>query len=597
MKLPSLLATGLLLSSIAQAAFDPCKFNFGKGWTNGTNLSGVDFATIYAGDGGYNQWHHGDFLQETKDAGVTPMLYGYLTAFQAREKGGLKDCDVGEPSLCTGGSNYIRQHKSEIIALYETYSQNAASIHGKNANIIWLVEPDLYQYSVSGDNQRKTDMGKTGQTGGGIPDADIAAYFKEIAQAIRKHMPNAKIGVDISPWIKSPQAWYNNFDKSIIDYAFTSGGRTEAANTKIRSENNMTWAQAHTYTGKPILADCGYGVGGGKDGHHSEWDSETNIEARMSNGVISINQFDARSDWATSVLNSLRPKLPNLCSGTSSSSVAPSSSSVTLSSSSVKPSSSSSVTPSSSSVKPSSSSSVIPSSSSSKPSSSSTGGTGNSGYIRNGFFTQGTAEWTVVTKGSGSGTPNANNGIYVINGWGGSDERDVVIQQTEIAVPQGSYVFSFLAGTQSGQTRPLGYLLTNNGQELCSGDASLTETMQSYSCNVTVNNQSSLLLEFLAGGAYWQEVRLSEVKLINPSTPVRAPWLLPEQRISVMQSEESIMVHGTVPGAQLGLYDLQGKSIRQAIATSETTRIQMQGLQKGVYILKHQGVSQMIQFR
>jgi len=575
MKLPSLLATGLLLSSIAQAAFDPCKFNFGKGWSNGTNLSGVDFATIYAGDGGYNQYHHGDFLQETKDAGVTPMLYGYLTAFQAREKGGLKDCDVGEPSLCTGGSNYIRQHKAEILALYETYSQNVAAIHGKNANIIWLVEPDIYQYSVSGDNQRVTDMKKTGQTGGGIPDANIAAYFKEIAIAIRKHMPNAKIGVDISPWIKSPQAWYNNFDKSIIDYAFTSGGRTEAANTKIRTENNMTWAQAHTYTGKPILADCGYGVGGGKDGHHSEWDSETNIEARMNNGVISINQFDARSDWANSVLNSLRPKLPSLCSGTSSSS---------------------SVTPSSSSVKP-SSSSIAPSSSSVNPSSSSNGGTGNPGYIRNGFFTQGTAEWTVVTKGSGSGTPNANNGVYVINGWGGSDERDVVIQQTDISVPQGSYVFSFLAGTQSGQTRPLGYLLTNNGQELCSGDASLTETMQSYSCNVTVNSQSSLLLEFLAGGAYWQEVRLSELKLINPSTPVRAPWLLPEQRISVEQSEGSIMVRGTVPGAQLGLYNLQGKSIRQAIATSETTRIQMQGLQKGVYILKHQGVSQMIQFR
>lgn len=303
---------GLAFAGLSFAGFEPCKFNFGKGWTAGTNLSGVDFATIYAGDGGFNEFHHAVFIQETKAANVTPMLYGYIAAFMAREEGGLQDCDRGTPNLCQNGSAYIRNNRARIIDRYALYSQKIAAVWGANALVVWLIEPDLYQYSVSGSNQRKLLNGQE-QSGGGIPDADIGKLVKDIATKIRQYMPNAQVSVDLSPWISNPTTYYANFDWTAINYVNTSGGRTEAATAKIRTADKMTWNNAHSITGKPILADCGYGVGGTKDGHHSEWDNATNIKARMANGVISINQFDAKNDWATSVLSSLRPQLTNSC--------------------------------------------------------------------------------------------------------------------------------------------------------------------------------------------------------------------------------------------------------------------------------------------
>jgi hypothetical protein len=338
----------LLLTISSYSAFNVCQFNFGRGWVDNANLTGMDFVSIYAGDQGWQQYWHGAMVNEAAQANVAPLFYGYITAFMARENAGLHDCDVGEPSLCTQGANYIRNNWNSILSLYATYAQNTKNIIGANATSIWLIEPDLYQYSEMGAQQRDAWKHDGGQQGGGLSNDSISLFFNAIANTIRTHLPNAVIGLDISPWIENPAAWYSSFDKSNIDVGFTSGGRTEAANTKIRSENNMTWAQARSYIGKPIMADCGYGVGGGKTGHQAAWDSESNIRARYTDGVISINQFDARSDWNTSVLSSLRNSISDLNQCPSSSSTQTSSSSQEVSSSSSISSSSQEVSSSSS---------------------------------------------------------------------------------------------------------------------------------------------------------------------------------------------------------------------------------------------------------
>ena len=65
-------------------------------------------------------------------------------------------------------------------------------------------------------------------------------------------------------------------------------------------------------TGKKIIADTGYGVGGGSTGHNSGYDDLNNLKARISNGIISVSQVNADNSWA-SVLNSLRANLPSVC--------------------------------------------------------------------------------------------------------------------------------------------------------------------------------------------------------------------------------------------------------------------------------------------
>lgn len=67
----------------------------------------------------------------------------------------------------------------------------------------------------------------------------------------------------------------------------------------------------NSLTGKKIIADTGYGVGGGSTGHNSGYDDINNLKARILNGVISVSQVNADSSWA-SVLSSLRAGLPRV---------------------------------------------------------------------------------------------------------------------------------------------------------------------------------------------------------------------------------------------------------------------------------------------
>jgi hypothetical protein len=114
--------------------------------------------------------------------------------------------------------------------------------------------------------------------------------------------------MDISPWVgnngaDNGQAWYANFDMSKFTFINTSGGSTDAASTRIRPDNMMTWAGVSRVTGKPILADTGYGVGGMSAGHDASWDSAANINARIADGVIAITQYNPNSSWSTTIGN------------------------------------------------------------------------------------------------------------------------------------------------------------------------------------------------------------------------------------------------------------------------------------------------------
>jgi hypothetical protein len=70
----------------------------------------------------------------------------------------------------------------------------------------------------------------------------------------------------------------------------------------------MTWSGVHRVTGKPIIADTGYGVAGAPTGHDAQWDVAANINARIADGVVGISQYNPASAWATTI-GQVRPQI------------------------------------------------------------------------------------------------------------------------------------------------------------------------------------------------------------------------------------------------------------------------------------------------
>jgi hypothetical protein len=303
----------LLWTFQIQAELNPCHFNYGMPFKSATYAypSELDFLSIWVGDSeDFNIYWEGAMLKAClpggKMAGRTPVYYSYIAAFTARRDQQLKDCDVGTPSLCQKGANFIRQYKPRILAQYAKYASETAKIWGTEKPIIWMMEPDFYQYASG-----------TQQEGGPITFTEAGALMGEMVATIKKSLPNAIFSLDISPWVANPASWYAAFDMKAFTYINTSSGRTEADDVRIRKANPMTWSAVHLLTKKPILADEGYGVGGASIGHDDTWDVPANLNARIADGVISIGQANPRTDW-NGIIVATRPALsiiPNCGTG------------------------------------------------------------------------------------------------------------------------------------------------------------------------------------------------------------------------------------------------------------------------------------------
>lgn len=256
---------------------------------------------------------------EAKEGAVlgkqVPVIVAYVAAFyMKRAHGNLCDCNVttcgntdGKPNdLCHFGSQYLKQDLQKIIGVYESYAKGYADCYGTTRPIVFEMEPDWYQYTNSSQGMPLTKQ-------------EAGTIMGQFVSAIQKHLPNAFFSLDISPWVDdngatNGQSWYSNFDLSKFTFINTSGGSTEAANTKIRGANNMTWGGVSKVAGKAILADTGYGANGVSAGHDANWDMVGNLNARIDDGVISISQYNPKADWA-STISSIRSQLkqPKFC--------------------------------------------------------------------------------------------------------------------------------------------------------------------------------------------------------------------------------------------------------------------------------------------
>ena len=231
-------------------------------------------------------------------AGLVPVDMTYIAANYVKSKYQLCDCNVAGcagGNLCQYGSQYITQEWTNILDQYTSNSTGFAGCLGGRP-IIFAMEPDWYQYTGGGQSQKWTA-------------AQAGTNMTALVNALKSSLPNAVFSMDISPWIaNNGKDWYPNFDMSLFTFINTSGGGTDANNVKIRANNSMTWAGVHQVTGKPILADTGYGAAGTASGEDAIWNDPVNINARMLDGVISISQYGPSATWGDTIA-SIRDQL------------------------------------------------------------------------------------------------------------------------------------------------------------------------------------------------------------------------------------------------------------------------------------------------
>jgi hypothetical protein len=316
-------ATGTGGAMTADQVFDPCRFHFGTidsvAKANPSMIPQIDFFTPgWMGqkdtfDMGYvcTEANAGGAL-----AGKVPVIVAYVAAFYVKRHFGLCDCNVSScganNDLCHYGSGDITTNLTNIVNVYKSYAQGFAACYGTTKPIVFEMEPDFYQYTYTGIESAPWTFAQAGQIMG------------QFAGAIKTYLPNAALSMDISPWVgtnnnsggdgsDNGKNWYSYFDMSQFTFINTSGGGTDAATAQIRGDK-MTWAGVNQVTGKPILADTGYGVGGSPAGPDPVWDDVTNINARIANGVISISQYNAASNWgATISANRSQIDMPRYC--------------------------------------------------------------------------------------------------------------------------------------------------------------------------------------------------------------------------------------------------------------------------------------------
>lgn len=296
-------------------AFSQCRFHFGTvdaiARANPSIIPQLDFYTPGWMASISDTFDMGYVCNDTKAGGTfanqVPVIVAYAAAFYVKRHAGLADCGGAPGStadLCHQGAAAIQTNLAAIVNVYKSFGQGFAACYGTTRPIIFEMEPDFYQYTYATGATVQTQPWTYAQAG------QIMGQF---VGAMKASLPNALFSMDISPWVGTNNNtgsngsdnganWYSNFDMTQFTFINTSGGSTNAAGAQIRG-NLMTWAGVSRATGKPILADTGYGFNGSSAGPDPAWDSATNINARMLDGVVSISQYNPASNWGTTISN------------------------------------------------------------------------------------------------------------------------------------------------------------------------------------------------------------------------------------------------------------------------------------------------------
>jgi uncharacterized repeat protein (TIGR02543 family) len=153
--------------------------------------------------------------------------------------------------------------------------------------MIWALEPDFIQYT---DGSQSSPLSM----------ADGKKLLSDIIDAIQSKMPNAWISMDISPWKDQAAVIPALVPLDKVKFMNTSGGISQP-NANIKNKE-ATWASVWTASGgKGMIADDGYGTGGGATSPNPAWSDANNLKARIGDGVIALMEAVPGSSWGNTI--------------------------------------------------------------------------------------------------------------------------------------------------------------------------------------------------------------------------------------------------------------------------------------------------------
>lgn len=93
----------------------------------------------------FNPYWHGKMLDLARERQISVVYYAYIIAFLAKATG-LNDCDVGSPSLCEKGANYIRENEPLILQAYARFANETMLRLGRNAEVGLASKPNKMSF-------------------------------------------------------------------------------------------------------------------------------------------------------------------------------------------------------------------------------------------------------------------------------------------------------------------------------------------------------------------------------------------------------------------------------------------------------------------
>ncbi|GAB4149032.1 MAG: hypothetical protein OHK0017_12390 [Patescibacteria group bacterium] len=245
---------------------------------------------VVAGPWVLNTWqdYHTQWLNNFKSPennGKIPYIYAYIIAGMARNDWGTQDCNVSETNnLCQNGASYLQSHVDQIDQAYQNMAYRIRENWGVDKPVLIHMEPDYFQYLSNSQSTPESGCGNSWQS-------KLWQYMNRWVVGIKTILPNAKMVMDISPWNNDLSGWSAGFEG--FDYAGVTGKRF-AADGII---DGKSYAQLSQMTGKKLIVNGAYGVGGAMNSFDYSWTPRQTLTDRWHDGVVVVMQSQDQKDY------------------------------------------------------------------------------------------------------------------------------------------------------------------------------------------------------------------------------------------------------------------------------------------------------------
>jgi len=199
------------------------------------------------------------------------------------------------------GAQWIKTNRALLINMYAQYAAKTYAA-SRNKPVIWWLEGDFEQYTVTGTQTSALTM------------AELGALARDITCAIKANEPNAIVAMNHAPWISNDQsnAFWGAMPMDVIDLVWVQGAGDTGTflNSGPTNAATATYAWLFQKTGRHIMAETSFATAGQND----RWTtaSAANINARITEGVIGVNVNAPGSNYQTQI-NGLASQLNPVC--------------------------------------------------------------------------------------------------------------------------------------------------------------------------------------------------------------------------------------------------------------------------------------------